>query len=99
MKIAGTHIEDPATSGRSFKEILDGLPTKSVSPDVAAFLTGTDVLEDGGAAAKMVTPYAQSSWVYIAVTRLAEKISSIPFRISRVGSGQASGGGHQAGAG
>lgn len=62
---------------------------KSVSPEVAAFMNGTDVVEDGSAAAKMVSPYAQSSWVYIAVNRLAQKVSSIPFRVSRVGGGQA----------
>jgi HK97 family phage portal protein len=34
--------------------------------------------------AKMVSPYNQSAWVYIAISRLAEKVSSIPFRISQM---------------
>jgi len=63
--------------------------TKSVSPAVSAFFNGTDVMEDGSNGAKITTPYAQSSWVYIAINRLAKKVSSIPFRISRVGSGNA----------
>ena len=36
----------------------------------------------------MTNPYAQSAWVYIAISRLAEKIASIPFRISRMDAGR-----------
>ena len=55
--------------------------TKSVSPDVSAWLRGEDGSADG-AGATLIRPYAQSAWVYIAISRLAEKIASIPFRIS-----------------
>lgn len=55
---------------------------KSVSPAMAAFARGDDVMDGGGAS--LVHPYAQSAWVYIAASRLAEKVSSIPFRISRL---------------
>ena len=63
--------------------------TKTASPDVAAFLNGTDTDENGSNGAKLITPYSQSAWVYIAINRLAKKVSSVPFRISRVGNGQA----------
>lgn len=52
---------------------------KSLSP-ATAFLRGEDAGDAGGA--QLTSPYAQSAWVYIAVSRLAEKIASIPFRIS-----------------
>ena len=61
--------------------------TKSVSPDMRAWLAGADVTEDQGA--KMVTPYLQSAWVYIAVSVLAESLAQIPFRISRMESKKA----------
>lgn len=57
---------------------------KSVSPQSAAWMAGSDVDVSGGGGAQMVAPYSQSSWVYIAVSRIAEKVSSIPFRISRL---------------
>jgi len=58
---------------------------KSVSPESQAFLSGTDVdLTSEGA--KLTSPYSQSAWVYIAISRLAEKVSSLPFRISRLDS-------------
>jgi HK97 family phage portal protein len=57
--------------------------TKAVSPESAAWMAGQDVDANGGGA-QMVSPYSQSSWVYIAVSRIAEKVSSIPFRISRM---------------
>ncbi len=60
---------------------------KSLSPESAAFMTGEDVVDNGGA--KLQLPYAQSPWVYIAVSRIAEKVSQIPFRISRVTGSQA----------
>jgi HK97 family phage portal protein len=86
MKFPGTNIEDPATTGRSFEDISKGLDLclKTQSPDVAAFLTGTDVGQDGGNGAKLTAPYVESAWVFIAISRIAEKISSIPFRISRM---------------
>lgn len=56
--------------------------TKAVSPESAAWMAGQDVDANGGA--KMTSPYSQSAWVYIAISRIAEKISSLPFRISRL---------------
>ena len=61
---------------------------KALSPDMAAFVAGTDV-EDEQRGAKLVTPYAQSAWVYVAVSVMASQISQIPFRISRVGKSNA----------
>jgi len=52
---------------------------------VADFLTGADLDGSSAGGAQITSPYAQSAWVYIAVSRLAEKISSIPFRISSLG--------------
>jgi HK97 family phage portal protein len=57
--------------------------SKSVSPEAAAWMTGNDVDVSGGGA-QMTSPYSQSAWVYIAISRIAEKVSSIPFRISRL---------------
>lgn len=54
---------------------------KAFDPQV--WLTGADI-SDQSEGAKLVTPYAQSAWVYIAVRTLAENISQIPFRISRI---------------
>ena len=63
---------------------------KSLSPDAQAWIRGDDVDDSAsGNGARLVMPYAQSAWVYIAVSTLAENISKIPFRISRVGSGKA----------
>lgn len=53
------------------------------SPDVQAFLTGTDV-EENAKGTKLVNPYAQSAWVYVAVSILAQSVAQIPFRISKV---------------
>ena len=61
---------------------------KSVSPDTQAFLTGTDV-DANHQGTKLVNPYAQSAWIYTAVSILAQNVAQIPFRISRVGSGGA----------
>lgn len=62
---------------------------KSLSPDMSAWMAGGSDDDQSGKGAKLVTPYAQSSWVYIAISRLATKISSIPFRISKMDSAQA----------
>lgn len=62
-----------------------GLPPvkKTLSPDLQAWATGGDVVDNGqGLDLKM--PYAQSSWIYIAVSCLAENIAQIPLRISRI---------------
>jgi HK97 family phage portal protein len=59
----------------------------AVSPDMAAWMRAEDV-DQSSEGAKLTSPYSQSAWVYIAVTRLAEKVSQIPFRISRVSGGQ-----------
>lgn len=60
--------------------------TKSLSVSLANWAKGGDLDTEG---AKLTSPYAQSAWVYIAVSRLAEKVASIPFRISRMGDSQA----------
>ncbi len=63
--------------------------TKStLSPDMAAWARAEDV-DAGGNGAKLVSPYSQSAWVYIAVSILAQNVAQIPFRISRVGGGAA----------
>jgi len=59
--------------------------TKSASAD---FLRGSDT-ESGGRGAEMGTPYAQSAWVYCAVSILAQSVAQIPFRISQVDGGMA----------
>jgi HK97 family phage portal protein len=61
---------------------------KSLSPGTQAFLNGTDT-DDSSRGAMMVTPYAQSAWVYCAVSILAQSVAQIPFRISRVAGGKA----------
>jgi HK97 family phage portal protein len=60
--------------------------TKSISTQ--DFLRGTDI-DDAGRGAVMHTPYAQSAWVYCAVSILAQSVAQIPFRISRVSGGKA----------
>src|SRR5437773_453361 len=40
--------------------------------------------EDSGADTMLVSPFQQSVWVYTAVSALAQTVSAIPFRISRV---------------
>jgi len=63
---------------------------KSLSPDMQAFVQGTDLdTYDNGNASKFVTAYAQSAWVYCAVSILAQSVAQIPFRISRVKGGNA----------
>jgi phage portal protein BeeE len=56
---------------------------KTLSPDLQAWATGGDVV-DTAAGAELDMPYAQSSWIYIAVGCLAENVAQIPLRISRV---------------
>jgi HK97 family phage portal protein len=60
----------------------------SISPDMAAWARAEDV-DVGGNGAKLVSPYSQSAWVYIAVSILAKHVAQIPFRVSRVGGGGA----------
>ncbi len=82
MKIAGTNIEDPA--GRTFADAMESLASleKGFSPGVLSWLKGDDTGGDGGAT--LQSPYSQSSWVYIAISVLAENIAQIPLRISKV---------------
>ena len=61
---------------------------KTLSPSTQDFLRGTDI-DDAGRGAVMYTPYAQSAWVYCAVSILAQSVAQIPFRISRVSGGKA----------
>src|ERR1035437_3154358 len=61
---------------------------KSISPDGQAWINGTDVTENEQGT-KLSLPYMQSAWIYIAVSVLAENVAQIPFRISRIGGGQA----------
>jgi HK97 family phage portal protein len=53
--------------------------------DPAAWLRGTAADDDdSGDGAKLLSPYSQSAWVYIAISVLAENVAQIPFRITRV---------------
>ena len=70
--------------GRNFDLALG---KSALSPEMSAWMRAEDV-DQGGKGAEMTSPYSQSAWVYIAVTRLAEKVAQIPFRISRIGGGQ-----------
>lgn len=76
-------------TGRSLaSQGLDLPDKKAFSPEMSAWIRGEDLdLDSKGA--KMVTPYAQSSWVYIAVSILANQIAQIPFRFSRLDSAKA----------
>src|SRR6266446_1131988 len=56
--------------------------TKAPGLDPAAWLRGEDIGEGEGA--KLLSPYSQSAWVYIAISVLAENVAQIPFRISRL---------------
>lgn len=66
--------------GRNFRF---GGAEKAISPDMAAWVRAEDVT-DASTGATLREPYVQSEWVYVAISRLAEKVSSIPFRISRL---------------
>lgn len=69
-------------------EINPAPATKAISPEMSNWLR-LDDMEASGEGTKLGSPYVQSSWVYIAISRLAEKVSSIPFRISRMDGGTA----------
>src|SRR5215217_1460371 len=75
-------------AAQSTAETTPAHEAKAVSPETSNWLR-LDDMEAGGEGAKLGSPYVQSSWVYIAISRLAEKVSSIPFRISRLDSGKA----------
>ena len=74
--------------GRTYAELGRQLPprrdeAKALSPDVQAWVKGLDVPEsDQGA--KLMHPYVQSAWIYVAVTTIADSLAQIPFRISRL---------------
>jgi HK97 family phage portal protein len=53
------------------------------SPDIQSFLGGSDV-EENAKGTKLVNPYAQAAWVYVAVSIIAQEVAKIPFRISKV---------------
>lgn len=65
------------------KEFSFGSSKTTLSPDMAAWVRAEDV-DPQAPGAKLTSPYAQSAWVYIAISRIAEKLASIPFRISRL---------------
>ena len=71
--------------GRAVAEARAGMAAgaRSISPDMKDWMNGADVTDEQGA--KMVLPYAQSAWVYTAVSVMAESLAQIPFRVSRVG--------------
>src|SRR5258708_37328422 len=50
--------------------------------DPASWLRRDDFQD--GEVARLLSPYSQSAWVYIAISVLAENVAQIPFRISRV---------------
>lgn len=70
------------------RQKLAGWLSKAMGADVQAWVQGMDVT-DNDQGAKMQSPYQQSAWIYIAISVLAENVAQIPFRISRVGKGQA----------
>jgi HK97 family phage portal protein len=59
---------------------LLGFETKSTGLTVQSFMRGDDL---DAPRSKLIEPYSQSAWVYIAVSVLAENVGHIPFRISR----------------
>src|SRR4051794_13238179 len=69
-------IKNVKTAVRNFL----GLETKSTSPTITAWINGEDL---DAPQCRLVQPYSQSAWVYIAVSVLAENLAHIPFRISR----------------
>src|SRR2546421_12104174 len=70
MKIFGLKITRSAPSPA----------TRSISPDAAAWLAGSDPEPRGPL---LDNPYTQIAWVYRAVNVLAEQIANLPFLFSR----------------
>ena len=60
---------------------------RSASPSVVDWLSGRDL--DAQAGATLTNPYSQAAWVYICVRALAKSLASVPWRVSRVGAGNA----------
>src|SRR6266481_1079853 len=50
--------------------------------DPAVWLRGDE--GEGGDGARLLSPYSQSAWIYIAVSLLAETVAQVPFRIARL---------------
>src|SRR6266851_7318689 len=50
--------------------------------DPASWLRRDDFQDGEGA--RLLSPYSQSAWVYIAISVLAENVAQIPFRITRI---------------
>src|SRR6266478_5770296 len=50
--------------------------------DPAVWLRGDEA--EGGEGARLLSPYSQSAWLYIAISVLAETVAQIPFRIARL---------------
>jgi HK97 family phage portal protein len=50
---------------------------------VADWVRGND-LDDNATGAKLISPYAQSAWVYCAIRIIADTVAQIPFRICRM---------------
>ena len=61
-----------------------GWLARALSPDMQSWVQGMDI-PDSEQGAKLVSPYMQSTWIYTAVSVMAEALAQIPFRISRVG--------------
>jgi HK97 family phage portal protein len=57
--------------------------------DAQAFLQGQDMNGGAGNGATLNNPYSQSAWVYTATSILAQTVAQIPFRISKIGGGNA----------
>lgn len=79
MKLFGLNISRASRSNAP--DAASSLTAKAVDPN--AWLTGADIT-DAGEGAKLTTPYAQSAWVYIAISTLAQSVSQIPFRFARL---------------
>jgi len=67
------------------QNIIDSMSMKRkdislAAPSAQAWLRGADL--DAGSA-KLVAPYSQCAWIYVAVSVLAESVAHVPFRISR----------------
>src|SRR5438552_10931996 len=79
MKLFGLNITR-ARPGPDYQLSTPQLSTRTF--DRAAWLRGEDLDENDGA--KLLSPYSQSAWVYIAVSVLAETVGQVPFRIARM---------------